>query len=227
MPNPKILHKQKHPLPELLEYFPEETTLPWLRHCIENLADLTVKMARNHLVTPLIPSAAARTSYSSSDTDIIGKVEAQHELDEQRQEEANNSTMQQNMIGDCLLWFYLESPISLSTTWRWLRQLGFTYDTRKKSLFVDCHEWPNVIVRRDEFCALYLVKLEPHAHRRIQDTAKTVEEWKREKKISEDHNQGYNYITDDNKNVVELHDDDLDYLHEHAATMGFSSWRDD
>ena len=47
---------------------------------------------------------------------------------------------------------------------------------------------------------------------------------KTEKKISEDHNQAYNCITDDNKNMVEFHVDDLDLLHEHAATMGFSSF---
>jgi hypothetical protein len=55
--NPKIFNKK--PLPELLEYFPEEIMSPWLGNCIEKLlADLTVEMARNHLVTDLIPSAA-------------------------------------------------------------------------------------------------------------------------------------------------------------------------
>jgi Zn-finger protein len=37
--------KQKKPLPELLELFQEEITLPWLEYCIENLADLTVELA--------------------------------------------------------------------------------------------------------------------------------------------------------------------------------------
>jgi hypothetical protein len=84
MPNHKIFHKQKHPLPELLEYIPEEITSPWLGYCIENLADLTVEMARDQLVSSLIPSAAARTS-SSNNADTIGKVVQQEELDEQRQ----------------------------------------------------------------------------------------------------------------------------------------------
>ena len=35
LPNPKI-HKQKKPLPDLLEYFQEEITLPWLEYCIES-----------------------------------------------------------------------------------------------------------------------------------------------------------------------------------------------
>ena len=41
LPIPRI-HKQKNPLPDLLEYFQEEITLPWLEYCIENLANLTV-----------------------------------------------------------------------------------------------------------------------------------------------------------------------------------------
>ena len=175
MPNPKIL--KKRPLPDLLEYFRDEITSPWLGYCIENLADLTVEMARNHLVTSLIPSAAAARTTINIDVvdnnEIIGEV---------LQEEEGGSSMQQKTIKDCLLRVYLESPISLSTTWRWLRRLGFTYDTRKKSFFVDGHERANVVFRRNEFCTHYLTKLESRAHRWIQVTAETVEEWRREKK---------------------------------------------
>ena len=227
MPNPKIL--KKRPLPDLLEYFPDEITSPWLGYCIENLADLTVEMARNQLVTSLIPSAAARTTSNSDAATIgnndtaIGEVVLQQELEQDARQEGG-SILQQKMIRDCLLQVYLERPISLSTTWRWLRRLGFTYDTRKKSFFVDGHERPNVVFRRNEFCTLYLTKLEPRAHRWIQVTSETVDEWKREEKMSEDNNRGYNYISDDNKNMVEFHVDDLDLLHEHAANMGFGSF---
>jgi hypothetical protein len=37
--------KQKKRLPELLELFHEEITLPWLEYCLENLADLMVELA--------------------------------------------------------------------------------------------------------------------------------------------------------------------------------------
>ena len=53
LPNPKI-HKQKNPLPDLLDYFREEITLPWLEYCIENLANLTVELAHNELITKII-----------------------------------------------------------------------------------------------------------------------------------------------------------------------------
>ena len=62
LPNPKVLNKQKHPLPELLEYMQVEITHPWLRYCTENLADLTVELARNEINNLLIPSAAAAST---------------------------------------------------------------------------------------------------------------------------------------------------------------------
>ena len=226
MPNPKILHRQKHPLPDLLEYFAEEITSPWLGYCIENLADLTVEMARNHLITSLIPTAAAtRTSNSTSSSNAVvtDYNEVLLPLEEDAAEEEVNC-MPQTLIRDCLLPFYLETPISISTTWRWLKRLGFNHDARKKSFFVDGHERPNVVFRRNEFCTTYLTKHEPRTHRWIQVEAKTVEEWKRENKMSEDDSRGYNYISDDNRHMVEFHVDDLDLLHDYAATIGFGSF---
>ena len=153
----------------LFASFSEEITPSWLGYCIENLADLPVKMARNQLVLSLIPGAAARTS-NMSDADTICKVVVQEEeLDEQRQEEASNRTVQQNTIRDCLLWVYHESPILISTAWHW-------YDSRKKLFIVDGHERPNVMFRRNKFCTRYLTNLELRAHRWIQVTAETVEE---------------------------------------------------
>jgi hypothetical protein len=204
-PNPNIL--KKNPLPELLEYFQEEITAPWHSYCIEKLADLTVEMARNHLVSTLIPSAVVE-SRGNEDTD------------EQQRGHSSSST---NTIRDCLLQDYIERPISISTTWRWLRRLGFTYDTRKKTFFVDGHERPNVVFKRNEFCSLYLSKLEPRTHRWIQVTAELVEEWKRDKKIV-GNNHGYSYITDDNVNMVEFHVDDFEFLQEHATTIGYGSY---
>ena len=187
MSNPKILHRQKHPLPDLLEYFAEEITSPRLGYCIENLADLTVEMARNHLITSLIPTAAAatRTSNSSSSNAVVTDYnEVLLPLEEDAAEEVN--CMPQTSIRDCLLPFYLETPLSISTTRLWLKRLSFNHDARKKSFFVDGHERPNVVFRRNEFCTTYLTKLEPRKRWWIQVEAKTVEEWKRENKMSED-----------------------------------------
>ena len=207
----------------MLEYFREEITLPWLGYCIENLADLTVELARNELILSLIPSAATRTSNTiAADEESDKELQSSPLVEYEEQQQGGNK---KPTIRDCLLQVYIECPISLSTTLRWLRRICFSYDTRKKSFFVDGHERPNVVFRRNEFCTLYLTKLEPRTHRWIQVTAETVENWKRDNKVSEHDNRGYNYVSVDNKNMIEFHVDDLDLLHEYAATtLGFGSF---
>jgi hypothetical protein len=112
IPNPKI-HKHKNPLPDLLEYFQGEITLPWLE-------DLTVELACNELITNIIPHANAQRNH--------------RDVDNEDENERNTQ------IQDYPLQVYLDCPVFISTTWRWLRRLGFTYDTQKKSFFVDGHE---------------------------------------------------------------------------------------
>jgi hypothetical protein len=125
-----------------------------------------VELARNELITNIIPNANAQRNQSDVDN-----------------EDENGSNRQ---IQDCLLQVYLDCPVSISMTWCWLRCLGFTYDTQKKSFFVDGHERPDIVFCCNEFCTLYLSNLEPRTHRWIQVRKVTVEKWKREKKISED-----------------------------------------
>jgi hypothetical protein len=196
LPNPRI-HKEKNPLPELLEYFQDEIMYPWVEYCIQNLADLTVELARNELVTKIIPNASAGID----------------------NENANEKQIQESLLED-----YLECPISISTTWRWLRRLGFSYDTRKKSFFVDGHERQDVVSRRNEFCVDYLSKLEPKTHRWIQVTKETVETWLAEKKMSDDDTRGYHYTSTDNVEMVEYHVDDCDLLFDLAEDMGFGAF---
>jgi hypothetical protein len=182
LPNPKVLNKQKHPLPELLEYMQEEITNPWLGYCSENLADLTVELARNEINNRLIPNAAAASNTTNESSNVLedgGQIVGQII---ERPLENDRGVQQQQARGDYLLQSYLERPISITTTWRWLKRLGFSYSHRKKSFFVDGHERPDVIFKRNEFCTHYLTELEPRMHRWIQVTAETVEAWKREKK---------------------------------------------
>ncbi|KAI2507244.1 hypothetical protein MHU86_7201 [Fragilaria crotonensis] len=146
--------------------------------------------------------------------------------DDDTEENATNENGESSTtIKDCcpLLQTYLDSPISLTTTWRWLRRLGFHYDSRKKSFFVDGHERPNVVFHRNEFCTKYLSKLEPRTHRWIQVRRETVEKWKSEKRISDDvGGQGYSYQEQPSgKEMIEFHVDDFDFLHSVAEEMGF------
>ena len=49
-----------------------------------------------------------------------------------------------------------------------MRLLGFKYDTRKKSFYVDGHEREDVVKTRNEFCKRYLTEFEPYCKRWVQ-----------------------------------------------------------
>ena len=219
LPDPKIL-KRKKPLPHLLEYYREEITLPWIGFCVKNLADITVEMARNELVTNIIPKAFNKINRDND------HVAFNHNQDAGASNETEDQQSSIQTIRDCLLQGYIESPISISTTWRWLRRLGFGHDRNKKSFFVDGHERPDVVYHRNEFCANYLSKLEPRTHRWIQVTKETVERWKLDNRIPNDssstaHQQGYTYQNAAGEEMVEFHVDTYDFLHSVADEIGF------
>ena len=96
----------------------------------------------------------------------------------------------------------LES-MSLTTTWRWMRLLGFQYDTRKKSFYVDGHERDDVVASRSTFCKRYLTEYEPYCNRWIQLStreAKTIKNLNVE--------FGYSYIDiRTNEEWIEFHVD--------------------
>ena len=77
VPDPKS-HKQKKPLPDLLEYFLEEITMPWVDYCISNLTDLTVESAQNELVTKMIPTYCSEAADEENDENTAN-VQSTHQ----------------------------------------------------------------------------------------------------------------------------------------------------
>jgi hypothetical protein len=141
LPDPKI-RKQKKPLPDLLEYFREEITVPWVSYCISNLADLTVELARNELVTRIIPKCILLES--QQDNDDEDETTTHHNETAEMFENNNDENQMPKTIKDSILMAYNDKPISMSTAWRWLKRLGFNHCSRRKSFFVDGHERPDV-----------------------------------------------------------------------------------
>ena len=80
-------------------------------YCIENLADLTVELAHNELLTKILPNALAQQNQGV-------EVGVDHE-----EEGPSNDGGRKN---DCLLQIYTDFPISQTMTWRWLRHVGFS-----------------------------------------------------------------------------------------------------
>jgi hypothetical protein len=225
-PDPTI-HKHKKPLPDLLEYFREEIMEPWSEYCIQNLADLTVESARNELITKIIPGCwnkvASRTSDAGDSSTSLNSTSPNSTNDDHHatlQESTTSTSLKRECV---LLKGYVDTPISWATSRRWLQRLGYHYDLRKKTFFVDGHERPNVVAHRNEFCTRYLTCLEPRTHRWIQVTKETVEQWKSEKKISDNgglHN-GFAYLDNSGTEMIEFHVDDYDFLPLVAEEMGF------
>ena len=58
--------------------------------------------------------------------------------------------------------------VSSATAWRWMRLLGFHYDTRKKSFYVDGHECEDVVANCTAFCKAYLTENKPYCCRWVQ-----------------------------------------------------------
>jgi len=224
LPDPKI-RKQKKPLPDLLEYFREEITVPWVSYCISNLADLTVELARNELVTRIIPKCILLES--QQDNDDEDETTTHHNETAEMFENNNDENQMPKTIKDSILMAYNDKPISMSTAWRWLKCLGFNHCSRRKSFFVDGHERPDVVFYRNEFCTNYLSKLEPRTRRWIQVTKETVERWKLEKRIPNDESaatRGYTYRDQTSgEDMIEFHVDDFNFLHSEADEMGFGA----
>jgi hypothetical protein len=98
------------------------------------------------------------------------------------------------------------STVSLTTVWKWMRDLGFSYDLRKKSYYVDGHERSDVVEYRHSFCTDYLTVYEPRCLRWVQvrkDKAMTMDGVTVE--------LGYDYVDPKTgKEMVEFH---IDYCH--------------
>ncbi|KAI2493982.1 hypothetical protein MHU86_20556 [Fragilaria crotonensis] len=172
-PNPYV-QCGKRPLPRLLELFPDAKD-QIVSFGIKNLATLTIERVHDFLVTSVIPRLA-RTWRSeengvvtppASTTDTTTGNAAGAELPD---EDANTP------IRSFLNAHRLES-VGLTTTWRWMRCLGFNYDSRKKSFYVDGHERDDVVANRRIFCKRYLTEFEPYCKRWVQvsvDEAKAM-----------------------------------------------------
>ena len=148
-PNPYV-QCGKRPLPKLLEVFPDAKD-QIVSYAVKNLAKLTIELVHNFILSYVIPRLVTLWKQSESDT--------------------NNVTTAINENDDTVSAFLkahrLES-LSLTTTWRWMRLLGFHYDTRKKSFYVDGHEREDVVATRNNFCEEYLTKFEPYCRRWVQ-----------------------------------------------------------
>jgi hypothetical protein len=153
-PNPYV-QCGKRPLPRLLEVFPDAKD-QIIAFGITNLAMLTIEKVHNHIICRVIPRLTKTWMQENDET-----------TNESTSFPNDNDAAEENRVHSFLNKHGLKS-MSLSTTWRWMRLLGFRYDTRRKSFYVDGHERDDVVASRKEFCKRYLTEYEPHCKRWVQ-----------------------------------------------------------
>ncbi len=153
----------------MLEVFPDSKG-QIVSFDIKNLATLTIESVHNFRVTSVIPRLArtwlSENVVTASITDTTGDA-AGDELSSDHTAPTINSFLNAHRL----------ASVSLTTTWRWMRCLGFNNDTRKKSFYVDGHERDGVVANRRTFCKRYLTEHEPYCKCWVQvsdDEAKTM-----------------------------------------------------
>jgi hypothetical protein len=165
-PNPYV-QCGKRPLPRLLEIIPDAKD-EIVAFGVKNLATLTIEGLYDFIVSTVIPrlasewqkdeevvEAADNTSLFSTESDSTAPHQA-------------STTDNQEVLNTLFLRAHRLETMSFSTAWRWMRLLGFRYDARRKSFYVDGHERDDVVANRIRFCKNYLTELEPYCNRWIQ-----------------------------------------------------------
>ncbi|KAI2502439.1 hypothetical protein MHU86_12015 [Fragilaria crotonensis] len=102
------------------------------------------------------------------------------------------------------------SNFSIPTCWRWLHQLGFTYNIQRKGYYVDGHERDDVIASRRQFCHKYLTELEPKCCRWVQYALSELEASRLNPEF------GYKYV--DNESNMVLYEFHVDYCYSRRLT---------
>jgi hypothetical protein len=97
-----------------------------------------------------------------------------------------------------------DTGVSISTVCRYLQQLGYSFEGRKKTFYVDGHERGNVVIDRVKFCKQY-AKLELRCFRWVQVSEEQVKDMLKDEKLSL--NEAYTYTDNDGNEMLEFHVD--------------------
>jgi hypothetical protein len=105
-----------------------------------------------------------------------------------------------------------------ATVYKWMKYLGFKYETRRKGYYVDGHEKPSTVEYRSKFVKWYLQN-ELHMHRWIQVTREEARKLEEDGKVAE--KSGYTYLNADNEPMVAYHVNDSKEFGERLKYLPF------
>jgi hypothetical protein len=136
--------------PDFSKYFKEQI----IAYEVNNLATLTIESVHDLIISTVIPRL----------TEIWEKVKRMTTIQVVSKDAATEETTSKSQRITSFLNAHCLESVSLTTMWRWMQLLGFHYDSRKKSSYVDGHEQSDVVASRSTFCKSYLTEYEPHCN---------------------------------------------------------------
>jgi hypothetical protein len=173
-PHPNLyVHCRKRPLPRLLEICPDAKE-QILSFGMKNLAKLTIESVRDFIVSTAIPRLALQWQHDGEATasadhqQVAGLNSTITTKTSTRTSHTEENQKASRTLISSFLHAYGLKTLSSSTVWRWMKRLGFDFDDRKKSFYVDGHEQEDVVANCKHFCSTYLTELEPFCRRWIQ-----------------------------------------------------------
>ncbi len=177
------------PLPRMLMDFPEHA-MAIRRFVKTNLDGLTAEKVRDYVNDTIFPKMLS----SILDKNDVGLWD-----------NGNSSREIRSITMKELLQHYGLQSFSISTTVRWMKALGMSYNERKKNYYVDGHEREDVIISRWKFISQYL-KREMQMHRWVHLTEKEVQDLNERGTLIEDH--GYHFTDESTgETMYEFHVD--------------------
>ena len=176
--NPAIMLKnKKSQLPPLLEAYPG-VVKDMLMFCRTNIAELNVDAVHEFLLKDALPK-------------LVKKIQL----------EQNCPTYSLQL----LLKDYKLSTLCVKTVYNWMIKLGFKYEVRKKSYYVDSHESQENVSYRSDYINRYF-EYELLSHRWYSITEKKRREMIDNGEINDD--SGYKYETNNGEVLYEYYVDD-------------------
>jgi hypothetical protein len=164
----------------------------------ENLGQLSIEFMTEYVHGVVLPSMVAK--------------EKKLPVDEKQQEEGYQTEMCK------VIKKYGLTKVCPATVYKWMKCLGYKYETRRKGYYVDGHEKPSTVEYRSKFVKWYLQN-ELHMHRWIQVTREEARKLEEDGKVAE--KSGYTYLNADNEPMVEYHVDDSKEFGERLKNLPF------
>ena len=156
-PNPN-LQCGKRPLPKLLELYPDAKD-QIASFGVKNVGTLTIESVHDFIITSILPRLTSTWQKEEFNDSAGFSIST-----------ATNTTCSKHDDESTINFLNAHGLelMSLTTTWRWMRLLGFNNDTKKKGFYVDGHERDDVVAARSIFCRRYLIDYEPYCMRWVQ-----------------------------------------------------------